>query len=136
MKLTKQIAGAALLAATLAAMAQTHYIPDPVSSGNFIGSGSGPHATPRPVAPKPPPTPAQIAAEKTRVLTAQTNVVRSLEASALAGSTSAQYSLGLHYLNGQGCATNRALALDWLKVAADGGDLNASNKLAALKGEK
>ncbi len=48
------------------------------------------------------------------------------------GSASAQCSLGLHYLNGQGVETNTALAIEWLKRAADQGDIEASNKLVKL----
>jgi hypothetical protein len=48
------------------------------------------------------------------------------------GSASAQCSLGLHYLSGQGVETNKTLAIEWLKRAADQGDIEASNKLEEL----
>lgn len=48
------------------------------------------------------------------------------------GSSSAECSLGLHYLNGQGVETNKALAIEWLKKAADQGNIEASNRLEQL----
>ena len=56
-----------------------------------------------------------------------------LQSEATNGSSSAQCSLGLHYLNGQGCETNKELAVHWLKIASDNGDFEASNKLEQLK---
>jgi hypothetical protein len=49
------------------------------------------------------------------------------------GDASTQYRLGVYYLTGYGCATNRAEAVKWLKIAAIGGSVEASNKLAILK---
>jgi TPR repeat protein len=49
------------------------------------------------------------------------------------GIASAQCSLGLHYLSGQGCETNMELATEWLQKAAEQVSLEASNKLAELK---
>ena len=63
----------------------------------------------------------------------QVNAVKWLQPQATNGSPSAQCSLGLHYLNGQGCETNREAAIYWLRIAADQGNLEASNKLATLK---
>lgn len=59
-------------------------------------------------------------------------VVTWLLSQATNGDSSAQCSLGLHYLNGQGVETNKALAVEWLKKAADQGDTEASNKLEQL----
>jgi TPR repeat protein len=49
------------------------------------------------------------------------------------GSASAQRSLGIHYLNGQGVETNKETAIYWLTQAANQGDIEASNILAKLK---
>lgn len=92
----------------------------------------------------PPPTPEEIAAAKAKnelaakaveakAYQAQANAVRWLQAQATNGDASAQCSLGMHYLNGQGCETNREQAIYWLKKAADQGDLEASNTLARLQ---
>lgn len=92
----------------------------------------------------PPPTPEQIKAaqeaaatraaeEKKRALQGQINAVRWLQSQATNGDTYAQCSLGEHYLNGQGCETNRDLGIQWLQKAADGGSMEASNKLLQLK---
>ena len=88
----------------------------------------------------PPPTPEQLAAIKLkqeldtkRALNAQTNAVRWLLSQATNGDVSAQCNLGEHYLIGQGCETNRDLAIQWLRKAADGGSAEASNKLSQLK---
>jgi hypothetical protein len=92
----------------------------------------------------PPPTPEQIAAARAKkelaaksaeakAYQAQLNAVHWLQPLATNGSLSAQCSLGTHYLNGQGCETNRELAFYWLKKAADQGDVETSNKLATLK---
>ncbi len=72
-----------------------------------------------------------IAAQKNWL--AQSNAVRWLQPQATNGDASAQCSLGIHYLNGQGCETNREQAIYWLKKAADQGDTEASNKLAKLQ---
>jgi hypothetical protein len=91
----------------------------------------------------PPPTPEQIKAaqedaqkraleDKKRAWATQIRTVIWLQSQATNGDISAQCSLGLHYLNGQGCETNRQLAIYWLQKAADQGDLEASNKLVSL----
>jgi len=92
----------------------------------------------------PQPTPEQIAAvreasrikserEHQKYLQGQTNAVHWLLPQATNGYASAQYSLGEHYLAGLGCETNRDLAIQWLQKAADGGSVEASNKLSQLK---
>jgi hypothetical protein len=92
----------------------------------------------------PAPTPEEIAAAKAqkemaaqkaaaRAYRVQSNVVRWLQPQATNGSASAQYSLGVHYLNGQGCATNREQAVYWLQKASAQGSFEASNILARLK---
>ena len=48
------------------------------------------------------------------------------------GSASAQYALGLRYLNGQGVEKDLARARQWLKSAADGGSAEARRKLLEL----
>jgi TPR repeat protein len=48
------------------------------------------------------------------------------------GIASAECSLGLRYLNGQGVETNKTLAIEWLKKAAEHGDTVASNRLDQL----
>ena len=94
--------------------------------------------------PKVPLTPEQIAAqaamakvnaERSRRLTEEgkTNALRWLQTqSTNGGGASAQYRLGLCYLTGSGCATNRAEALRWFKIAAAAGSEDASNKLATI----
>ncbi len=88
----------------------------------------------------PPPTPEQLAAiklkqelDKKRAMEGQTNAVHWLQSQATNGDVSAQCSLAEHYLNGQGCETNRDLAIQWLQKAADAGSMEASNKLSQLK---
>jgi hypothetical protein len=92
----------------------------------------------------PPPTPEQIKAaqeaaqkaaqrQKEKQFLAQSNAVRWLQPQATNGDAGAQCSLGLHYLNGEGCETNREQAIYWLTQAANRGDIEASNKLASLK---
>ena len=95
----------------------------------------------------PPPTPEEIAAAeiaaaidkandervKRHAEEARTNAVRWLQTLATNGDASAQYRLALHFLTGDGCATNRAEAVRWFKIAAAGGSGEASNKLATLK---
>ena len=63
----------------------------------------------------------------------QANAVRWLQPQATNGNASAQCRLGLHYLNGQGCETNREQAVYWLKKAADQGDAEASTVLRRLQ---
>jgi hypothetical protein len=90
----------------------------------------------------PPPTPEEFAAAidkanaervKRHAEEARTNAVRWLQTQATNGDVSAQYRLALHFLTGDGCATNRAEAVRWFKIAAAGGSDEASNKLATLK---
>lgn len=78
---------------------------------------------------------AQIAAqaEKQKQFLIQSNAVVWLKSQATNGSASAQCSLGLHYLNGQGCETNREQAIYWLIQAANQGDQEAANKLTRLQ---
>jgi TPR repeat protein len=59
-----------------------------------------------------------------------------LQSEATNGSVSAQCSLGLHYLNGQGCETNKELAVYWLTQAANQGEIEASNKLEWIRSQK
>jgi hypothetical protein len=68
-----------------------------------------------------------------KVYAAQAKAIIWLQSQATNGSVSAQCSLGLHYLNGQGCKTNKELAVYWLTQAANQGDTEASNILANLK---
>lgn len=90
------------------------------------------------------PTPEEIAAAKaakeqaakaaiTKAYQLQSNAIRWLQPQATNGDASAQCSLGIHYLNGQGCETNREQAIYWLKKAADQGDAEASNTLTRLQ---
>jgi hypothetical protein len=92
----------------------------------------------------PPPTPEQIKAaqeaaearaiaDKKKTEQGQVNAVRWLQSQATNGDASAQYSLGLHYLNGEGCETNREQATYWLQKSAAQGYIEASNKLANLQ---
>jgi TPR repeat protein len=71
--------------------------------------------------------------DKKRAEQAQVNAVKWLQPQATNGSAYAQYSLGLHYLSGQGCETNREQAIYWLQKAATQGDLEASNALIRLQ---
>ena len=75
---------------------------------------------------------ARAIVDKKRALQGQINAVRWLQPQATNGDASAQCSLGLHYLNGQGCETNREQAIYWLQKAAEQGNLEASNKLVSL----
>ena len=86
------------------------------------------------------PPPEEVAAEKAQAaeqlakreeqrqknLLVQSNTVLHLQTLATNGEAWAQCSLGKHYLNGQGCETNRELAAKWLKMAAG----NASTRIA------
>lgn len=75
----------------------------------------------------------QIASRK-KFLIGQTNAVHWLIIQATNGDSSAQCSLGEHYLAGQGCETNRELGTYWLTQAANQGDMEASNKLDRING--
>ncbi len=92
----------------------------------------------------PPPTPEELAAARARqelaaraaaakAYQAQSNAVLHLQLLATNGEAWAQCDLGEHLFKGQGCETNRELAIYWLKKAADQGDIEASNHLARLK---
>jgi S1-C subfamily serine protease len=76
---------------------------------------------------------ARAIADKKRAMQGQIDAVRWLQPQATNGDASAQCSLGLHYLNGQGCETNREQAIYWLQKAADQGNFEASNKLVSLQ---
>ena len=85
----------------------------------------------------PPLTPEQIRANAERAARraaeGRTNLFVWVQKQSTNGDVSAQYRLGLYYLTGCGCASNRVEALKWIKTAADGGSVEASNKLATLK---
>lgn len=92
----------------------------------------------------PPPTPEQIKAAqeaakiaalraKQKALEGQTNTFRWLQTLSTNGDASAQFRLANHYLNGQGCETNREQAIYWFTQSANQGNVEASNKLSALK---
>lgn len=76
---------------------------------------------------------AAIEAQKKKTFELEKHTVEWLLSQATNGSASAQCSLGIHYLNGQGCEINREQAIFWLQKAAEQGDFEASNKLASLK---
>jgi hypothetical protein len=88
----------------------------------------------------PAPTKEQIEAAKAKAILGkkqveegQINAVKWLQSQATNGDAGAQFSLGIHYLNGKGCETNRELAVYWLKESAAQGNIEASNKLSTLK---
>lgn len=90
----------------------------------------------------PAPTKEQIEAAKAKALLdkkraeeSQINAVKWLQSQATNGDASAQCSLGLHYLNGQGCDTNREQGVYWLTQSANQGNIEASNKLVGLKSQ-
>lgn len=62
----------------------------------------------------------------------QSNIVAHLQTPATNGEAWAQCSLGLHYLRGQGCDTNRELAMKWLNLAAAQGDYEAVTTVERL----
>jgi len=74
-------------------------------------------------------------AAQAKVYAAQAKAIIWLQSQATNGSASAQCSLGFHYLNGQGCETNKEMAVYWLTQAANQGDKEASNTLVKLKHE-
>lgn len=51
------------------------------------------------------------------------------------GDSSAQYSLGYHYLHGIGCETNQVMGIYWLLQAAAKGNISASNDLQQIENE-
>jgi len=71
-------------------------------------------------------------AAQVKVYAAQAKAIIWLQSQATNGNMSAQCSLGLHYLNGQGCETNKEMAVYWLEQAANQGDTEASNTLGKL----
>ena len=72
-------------------------------------------------------------AQNQKIYEAQERAVKWLQSQATNGDAGAECSLGEHYLNGQGCDTNRQQGIYWLQKAADQGDIEASNCLANLK---
>jgi len=78
---------------------------------------------------------AQLASkqEAKKIKEAEVRAVLWLQSKATNGDASAQFFLGKHYLNGEGCETNRELAIDWFRKAATQGSLEASNELVSLK---
>ena len=75
----------------------------------------------------------RIEVARMKAFIANSNAVVRLQLQATNGAAWAQCSLGLHYLKGEGCETNREQAIYWLQKAALQGDLEASNKLSGLK---
>jgi hypothetical protein len=72
------------------------------------------------------------AAEKKKFDESQARSFVWLQTQASNGLASSQCSLGLRYLNGQGCESNKDLAVHWLKIASANGDVEASNKLVKI----
>ena len=72
-------------------------------------------------------------AAQAKIYAAQARTIIWLQSQATNGDAGAQCNLGEHYLNGQGCETNREQAIYWLQKAAAQGDIEASNKLANLQ---
>ncbi|MGH7942566.1 MAG: hypothetical protein ACREFR_16000 [Limisphaerales bacterium] len=56
-----------------------------------------------------------------------------LERDATNGDSSAQYSLGIHYLRGIGCQTNQVMGIFWLLKATAQGNIAASNDLQQIE---
>lgn len=73
-----------------------------------------------------------IKASEAKIYLSQSNAIRWLQPQATNGDASAQCSLGLHYLRGQGCETNRDQGIYWLKKSADQGNNEALLSLAKL----
>ena len=76
---------------------------------------------------------AALEAQKKKAFELQKHAVEWLLSQATNGSASAQCSLGIHYLNGQGVETNKETAVYWLTQAANQGNIEASNALEKLK---
>jgi len=70
--------------------------------------------------------------EKQKIFLLQSNAIIWLQPQAINGDAGAQYDLAEHYLKGEGCETNRELAIYWLKQSAIKGNIEASNKLTVL----
>lgn len=77
----------------------------------------------------PPLTAEQIAARKAAPMLEFQKIKEKAED----GNPSARYLLGMRYLKGEGCETNRDLAIHWLQKATDAGYPDASNQLAKLQ---
>lgn len=75
----------------------------------------------------------QKANEKKREAALRT--IEALEREATNGDSSAQYSLGFHYLHGLGCDTNEVMGLYWLLQSAAQGNMSASNDLQEIQDE-
>ncbi|HEV2453026.1 MAG TPA: hypothetical protein VGY98_02115 [Verrucomicrobiae bacterium] len=56
-----------------------------------------------------------------------------LQKDAARGDSSAQYSLGVHYLHGLGCETNQVMGIFWLLKAQEQGNMEASNELQEIQ---
>ena len=69
------------------------------------------------------PTPAQQAEINKRLMASLLN-------QATNGDAGAQCIMAMHYLKGDCCETNKALAVEWLKISADNGNVDASNELS------
>ena len=72
-------------------------------------------------------------AAQIRIMEAQRQSFNTVEKLATNGDASMQYSLGIRYLKGEGCDTNRDQAIYWITKSANQGDLEASNKLVSLQ---
>jgi TPR repeat protein len=79
--------------------------------------------------PRPKPDPEKLKAEKERL---NRNTVAWLKIRADDGSSSAQYSLGVRYLTGDGVEKNPELGRQLLRKAADAGEERAQRKLDQL----
>lgn len=75
---------------------------------------------------------ARLEGKRAKEFLFQSNIVAHLQIPATNGEAWAQCSLGLHYLRGQGCETNRELAMKWLNSAAAQGDYEAVSTLERL----
>lgn len=78
---------------------------------------------------------AQKQLQKDREQRRQTQLrrIQQLERDANNGDSSAQYSLGIHYMYGIGCQTNEVKGLFWLIKASSHGNLDASNDLREIE---
>jgi TPR repeat protein len=88
------------------------------------------------------PNPVLLAAMKRQIEEAEEKrreselrVMEMLGREATNGDSSAQYSLGFHYLHGIGCQTNEVMGLFWLLKASSQGNMSASNDLQELESE-
>ncbi len=76
------------------------------------------------------PVPAKTEEEKAEILK---KTVESQKKRAEEGSASAQYELGMRYLNGNGVEKNLKLARKWLELSAQQGNATAAKRLEALQ---